>query len=67
MIIISGKINYFNKKYQITNPDYVTKLEDKDYVVKNIPKYSLTKGIKEKNLDSLVIKLYKIYQKLMIG
>ncbi len=48
MIIISGKINYFNKKYQITNPDYVTKLEDKDYVVKNIPKYSLTKGIKEK-------------------
>ena len=45
MIIISGKINYFNKKYQITNPDYVTKLEDKDYVVKNIPKYSLTKGI----------------------
>ena len=48
MIIISGKINYFNKKYQITNPDYVTKLEDKDYVVKNIPKYSLTKGINEK-------------------
>ena len=26
----------FNKKYQITNPDYVTKLENKDYVVKNI-------------------------------
>jgi ATP-dependent DNA helicase RecG len=47
-IIISGKINYFNNKYQITNPDYVTTLDNKDYVVKNIPKYNLTKGINEK-------------------
>ena len=47
-VIISGKINYFNKKYQITNPDYVTKLENQDYVLKNIPKYNLTKGINEK-------------------
>ena len=49
-VIISGKINYFNKKYQITNPDYVTTLENQDYVVKNIPKYNLTKGINEKNI-----------------
>ena len=47
-IIISGKINYFNKKYQITNPDYVTTLDNKNYVIKNIPKYNLTKGINEK-------------------
>ena len=47
-VIISGKINYFNKKYQITNPDYVTTLENKDFVAKNIPKYNLTKGINEK-------------------
>ncbi len=47
-IIISGKVNYFNKKYQITNPEYVTTLDKKDYVVKNIPKYNLTKGINEK-------------------
>jgi ATP-dependent DNA helicase RecG len=47
-VIVSGKINYFNKKYQITNPDYVTTLEKKEYVVKNIPKYNLTKGINEK-------------------
>ena len=47
-VIISGKINYFNQKYQITNPDYVTTLENQDYVVKNIPKYNLTKGINEK-------------------
>ena len=47
-LIISGKINYFNKRYQITNPDYVTTLDNQEYVVKNIPKYNLTKGINEK-------------------
>ena len=52
-VIVSGKINYFNKKYQITNPDYVTKLENQDYVVKNIPKYNLTKGINEKKYRSI--------------
>ena len=47
-VIVSGKINYFNKKYQITNPDYVTSLDNQQYVTKNIPKYNLTKGINEK-------------------
>ena len=37
------------KKYQITNPEYVTTIENKDYVAKNIPKYNLTKGINEKD------------------
>ena len=52
-IIISGKINYFNKKYQITNPDYVTTLDNQEYVMKNIPKYNLTKGINEKKYRSI--------------
>jgi len=52
-IIISGKINYFNKKYQITNPDYVTTLENQEYIIKNIPKYNLTKGINEKKYRSI--------------
>ena len=52
-LIISGKINYFNNKYQITNPDYVTKLENQSYVVKNIQKYNLTKGINEKKYRSI--------------
>ncbi len=52
-VIISGKISYFNKKYQITNPDYVTSLENEDYVIKNIPKYSLTKGVNEKKYRSI--------------
>ena len=52
-IIISGKVNYFKNKYQITNPDYVTTLENKEYVIKNIPKYNLTKGINEKKYRSI--------------
>ena len=52
-IIVSGKINYFNKKYQITNPDYVTTLDNQEYVVKNIPKYTLTKGINEKKYRAI--------------
>ena len=47
-VIISGKTNLFRNNFQITNPDYVTNLDKIDYVVKNIPKYSLTKGINEK-------------------
>ncbi len=47
-VIVSGKINYYNKKYQVTNPDYVTSLNNQEYILKNIPKYNLTKGITEK-------------------
>ena len=52
-VIISGKVNYFNKRYQITNPDYVTTLDNQEYVTKNIPKYNLTKGINEKKYRSI--------------
>ena len=52
-VIISGKINYYKNRYQITNPDYVTNLNNKEYVVKNIPKYNLTKGVNEKKYRSI--------------
>ncbi len=47
-VIISGKVNFFKNKFQITNPDYVTNQDNEKYILKNIPKYSLTKGINEK-------------------
>ncbi len=47
-VIISGKIGFYKNKYQISNPDYVTSLENQNYVIKNIPKYKLTEGINEK-------------------
>ena len=52
-VIISGKVSVYKKKYQITNPDYVTSLEKEKYVTKVIPKYSLTKGINEKKYRSI--------------
>ena len=33
-VIISGKISYFKKKYQITNPDYITSVSKEEYVKK---------------------------------
>jgi len=53
-VIISGKVNYFKNKYQITNPPYVVTEMKESYVNKIIPKYSLTEGLTE-----------KIYRKLM--
>ena len=47
-VVISGKVNFFKNKYQITNPSYVVPVEKEKYVNKIIPKYSLTEGITEK-------------------
>ena len=63
-IIISGKVNFFNNKYQMTNPDYVTSLDKKDYVLKNIQKYSLTKGINEKKYRSVSDQVLKNIPKI---
>ncbi len=51
LVIISGKINYFKRKYQITNPTYVVPIEKENYVNKVIPKYSLTEGLTEKRFS----------------
>ena len=64
-IIVSGKVNYFKKKYQITNPAYVTNLENQDYVIKNIPKYNLTKGINEKKYRSISEQVLKDIPKII--
>ena len=53
-VIVSGKVNHFRNKYQITNPDYITKIENIDYVGKKIPKYSLTEGLTEKTYRKIM-------------
>jgi len=51
-VTISGKISYFNKKYQITNPTYVSK---KNTLIEKIHlKYSLTEGISEKVYNKII-------------
>ena len=54
MVKISGKINYFKKRYQITNPAYVVPVNKEDYVNKIIPRYSLTEGLTEKIYRKLI-------------
>jgi len=53
-VIISGKINFYKKKYQITNPPYVVPIEKENYVKKVIPKYALTDGVTEKIYRKLI-------------
>ena len=54
IVIISGKINYFKNKYQITNPTYIVPEKKKEYVNKIIPKYSLSEGLTEKIYRKLI-------------
>jgi len=51
-ITISGKINYFKNKYQITNPSYISKDSSLIQAVHN--KYSLTEGITEKMYNKII-------------
>jgi len=58
-VIISGKVNFYNKNYQITNPAYVVPLEKEDFVKKIIPRYSLTEGITEKVYRNIIEQVLK--------
>ena len=59
LVIISGKINFYKKSYQITNPSYVVPIEKENYVNKIIPKYSLTEGLTEKMYRKLIEQVLK--------
>ena len=56
-IVVSGKIGFYKNKYQMTNPDYVTTVNNIDYVKKIIPKYSLTEGLREKSYRKIIEKV----------
>ena len=57
-IAVSGKINFFRKKYQITNPTYVEKINQIELVKKVVPKYSLTEGLSEKIYSKIIEKVF---------
>ncbi len=52
-VIISGKINIYKNKYQITNPDYVTSVNNEDKISKIMPTYSSLKGISNKTVNKI--------------
>ena len=56
-VTISGKINYYKNRYQITNPTYVSKKSNIIEKVHN--KYSLTEGITEKTYNKIMNEVLK--------
>ena len=51
-VTISGKINYYKNKYQITNPTYIS--SNPDSIQKIFSNYSLTEGLTEKKYNSII-------------
>ena len=56
-VTISGKINIFNKKYQITNPRYISK--DKTLIEQIHSKYNLTEGIGQNIYNKIINQVLK--------
>ncbi len=56
-VTISGKIGYYNKKYQITNPTHLS--EDPNSVKKIDKSYSLTEGLKNKLYNKIIQEVLK--------
>ncbi len=53
-VVVSGKVNYYKNKYQITNPEYVTNAENIKKIQRLIPKYALTEGLTEKKYRKII-------------
>ena len=51
-VTISGKINHFRNKYQLTNPKYIS--DDSSLIKKKHNNYSLTDGISEKVYNKII-------------
>ncbi len=56
-VTISGKIGYYNKKYQITNPTHLS--EDPNSVKKIDKNYSLTEGLNNKLYNKIIQEVLK--------
>ena len=63
-VAVSGKIGFFRKKYQITNPTYVEQVEQIELVKKIIPKYSLTEGLSEKIYSKIIENVFEKIPKI---
>ncbi|MBD1140688.1 ATP-dependent DNA helicase RecG [Pelagibacterales bacterium SAG-MED39] len=56
-ITISGKVSYFNNKYQITNPKYIS--ENSSLIKQKHNTYSLTEGISERLYNKIINQVIK--------
>ncbi len=53
-VVISGKINFYKKNYQITNPTYIKEDQSRGEIIKIFPKYTLTEGLKDKVYRNMI-------------
>ena len=56
-VSLSGKIGYYKKKYQITNPTHIS--SDINSIKKIFANYSLTEGINDKKYHNIIVKILK--------
>ena len=56
-VTISGKIGYYNNRYQITNPTHIS--TDTNSIKKIFSNYSLTEGLTEKKYISIINEVLK--------
>ena len=64
-VTINGKVNFYNKRYQVVNPTNIS--SDENSIKKVQSTYSLTDGLNEKNIKKLFKTFLKNYQILMNG
>ncbi len=57
LVTISGKINYYKNKYQITNPTHVS--SDINSIKKIFTSYRLTEGLTEKKYNKIIDEVLK--------
>ena len=52
--IISGRLELFDGSFQITHPDIISPISDRDKVLKIHPTYSLTEGISQNTIRKVI-------------
>ena len=52
-VIISGKVNVYKNKFQITNPEYIQSVEKENDIKKIMAKYSSVTGISAKTIQKI--------------
>ncbi len=52
-VVVSGKVNFYNNKYQITNPDYIRPTDKGADIKKIMSKYPAIQGVSDKTLQKI--------------
>ena len=56
-MVISGKVKFFKKKYQITNPTYVVPSKEESYVNKDYSKIFINRRFNRKSIQKIIEKV----------